>query len=86
MAAHKTRRRRLTYAEPNEREIRDAWKAALTVHSICLDDLEQAVQMQSFELDPYKTAFNEGYRAMAGRLIGFTVDQPETKVNKNVED
>ncbi len=92
MATRKTRRRRLTYAEPNEKEIREAWKACLSMHTTCLDDLEQIVQMDGREprsdgiSETNALWFNEGCRWLARRLIGFTIDQPEAKVQKNVED
>jgi hypothetical protein len=85
MPKPKIRRRRPTYNEPTEKEVQQAWRDALIHSPRCLDDLEQTAMRQSFDPDPYKTAFNEGVRWLAGRLIGYTIDEPETKVLKNVD-
>ena len=78
---------RVSFAQATEREVAQAWKDALTFQPNAVKDLQEIVQMQSYDGDALKMAFNEGYRSLAGRLLTFFLQEPdEGKVKRNIDD
>jgi hypothetical protein len=84
------RRRRLTYRQPTEEAVQQAWQRLLAVQgdgSVALDFLERISTSQSYSNDPYTTAFNEGQRALANEILTFTLGEaPKIEIETNLTE
>lgn len=78
-------RLRLTYRQHSQEEYVAAWKTALGTDGICLHYLYDIIADKTFDENPQRAAFQEGIRALARELVDFTLNNQQTKVERNLE-